>query len=798
MGVTDRIPLRLPLLELYVPLTARQRAPEGEAVARGLRLAGRKPTEAEVAEMGERLGQPVPILELLGKHDGLVVLGDPGAGKSTFLKYLAVSLASGGGAELGLGERVPLLLSLGGYADALTHGDVPLDDYFARHYRERGIDLDLASVLDEALDRGRALVLLDGLDEVKDLATRHTVAARVLDFYTVHRAAGNKFVLTSRIVGYREVALVAEGLSECTLLDFEDAEIEAFVDRWTRALEKAAYGAGAAAEYEAQAQKDGLLRALRNNPGVRELAANPLLLTILAVMKRQGIELPERRVELYEACVKALLEDWQRARSLSGRALPHQDRQTTLKVLAPVALWMQREAPGAGLVREGDLRRFLETLFAGRQAADPEAEAEAFLAVARVSNLLVDRGGRQFGFLHLTFQEYLAAVALTQSAQKSLEPLIAEISAHVGDPAWREVSRLAVAHLGVVKQNDEQAELVIDHLLEHQPGEPGEAEILAGFALLDLGSGGVPKPCRERGVAALLRTLTDSPRVPPVRRAEAGRVLSDLGDPRESATTLDGMEFCWVPPGPFWMGSVQDDPERFDDESTQYELDLPEGYWLARFPVTGAQWRAYVSESGAEVGDRDSLEIAANEPVFWVSWAEAEVFCRWLTERWHRAGLLPAGWAARLPSEEEWEKAARGGLQVPVEVQVDRPGALPLLEPRLKLKPNPEEGRAYPWQGPADSERANYDETHIGRPSAVGAFPAGQSPCGCEELSGNVWEWTRSLAKPGDDTLRVLRGGAFFFGARNVRCSYRFWSLPNFRGGLFGFRVLLSPFFSEP
>lgn len=242
MGVSDRIPLRLPLLEMYVPLKARIELPKGETWARELRLAGRKVSAEEAESMGQRLSEPRPVLDLFRQHDGLVILGDPGAGKTTFLKYLALRLALGEGQELSLGARLPVLLPLSAYANALAERDVPLNRFIARYYRDRGVDLPLGPMLDEALAQGGVLLLLDGLDEVKDLARRHLVVQRVLDFVTFQRQKGNKFILSSRIVGYRQVRPTTEGLAECTLVDFEDEDIVLFVEQWTGALERAARG----------------------------------------------------------------------------------------------------------------------------------------------------------------------------------------------------------------------------------------------------------------------------------------------------------------------------------------------------------------------------------------------------------------------------------------------------------------------------------------------------------------------------------------------------------------------------
>lgn len=390
MGV-DRV-IALPLLAMYVPLKARVGLPPGEAWDRSVRVGGGPLPDEEK----QRLSEPRPVLELLQGHDGLVILGDPGAGKTTFLKYLALRLALGQGEGLGLGRRLPILLPLSAYAEALDKGDVPLADFIGRYYQEQGIELPLTALFEATPKKGKALFLIDGLDEVQSLRQRGLVVDRFITYFAFHRQAGNKFVLTSRIIGYDEVRPANEHLQECTLVDFDEEEIALFIDQWTSALEKAARGGKtASAAAEAKREKGELLAAIERHTGVRRLASNPLLLTILALMKRQGVTLPERRVELYNKYLETLIHNWNLARGLGGRAGRELDYGPTVKVLAALALWMHQNNPGLSLAAQEEVKRRLAAIYQGQGVADAEGQARQLLRDAReYAGLLVERGQR--------------------------------------------------------------------------------------------------------------------------------------------------------------------------------------------------------------------------------------------------------------------------------------------------------------------------------------------------------------------------------------------------------------------
>ena len=233
------------------------------------------------------------------------------------------------------------------------------------------------------------------------------------------------------------------------------------------------------------------------------------------------------------------------------------------------------------------------------------------------------------------------------------------------------------------------------------------------------------------------------------------------------------LELIRIPAGEFFMGSdAAVDTDAADEEMPQHRVNLPE-FYIGKYPVTVAQFSVCPEAFRFGWGiDIDTLFL----PVTQVSWFEARAFCGWLSAM--------TGHAFNLPSEAQWEKAARGS-----------------------------DGRVYPWGGEGPNERlCNFNSRSTTR---VGQYPDGASPYGLLDMAGNVWEWTSSLwgarldkltfgypydATDGredliasDRVLRVLRGGAFDDGAGSVRCAVRERSDPHFQLGDFGFRVMASP-----
>jgi iron(II)-dependent oxidoreductase len=255
----------------------------------------------------------------------------------------------------------------------------------------------------------------------------------------------------------------------------------------------------------------------------------------------------------------------------------------------------------------------------------------------------------------------------------------------------------------------------------------------------------------------------------------------DLTELAARSEERDFDELVHVPAGPFTMGE-----NRGQDASPRHELTLP-AFKMAKYPVTNTQYLRFVGATGQEgVWEVEwHPQKKANCPVTGVSWHDARAYCAWLTRVWQAAGKLTADEIVRLPTEAEWEKAARGSG-----------------------------GCSWPWGDEWAEGHCNSEELGLGDTCPAGMFPAGASPYGCMDMAGQVWEWTSSLwgedfwtpefkypydpedgrenPSAGNDVFRVLRGGSFSNSWTLARCALRNRELPDFRNLSFGFRIVVS------
>jgi formylglycine-generating enzyme required for sulfatase activity len=359
-------------------------------------------------------------------------------------------------------------------------------------------------------------------------------------------------------------------------------------------------------------------------------------------------------------------------------------------------------------------------------------------------------------------------VALALNAQGDARPVVDYLSGVIGEQAWREVALLTVSYLGIIQQLDTVAGEVVETLVEEKPGEPGEAVLLAGEAVLDACPQGVPPRSKSRVIDALIETMQAADVSPELRR-RAGLLLGRLGWRPDDLDT-----FIEVPAGTFLYG----------DEEEEREISYP--YWVAKYPVTNAQYARFIQAGGYQQQDywskegwqqrekegweqpRDWKGDFGNPifPVVGVSRYEAEAYCNWLAKQ-ELTIPIPKGYTIRLPTEEEWERAARGT-----------------------------DGSVYPWGDEFDSVFANTEESDrekrigIGT-TAVCTYPQGESPTGAWDMSGNVFEWTNSWLDQ-ERKYRVVRGGSWIYDLRYARCAYRYWYFPDSRNHKIGFRVVVS------
>ncbi|MFH8934976.1 HEAT repeat domain-containing protein [Streptomyces griseosporeus] len=456
------------LREVFVPPLLRADPPPPELppeLRKRLLLSGDLPADEELPpgvrrEALERLRQayldrpPVPLLDVVTdpKCGRLVLLGDPGAGKSTLGRYLALGLTSGTPpAELArLAGWLPVVVELRKYAEPRWR-ERTFEDFLDHLHRMESMSVP-SEVLRRCLTDGRVLVVFDGLDEIFDPAVRDEVSRRIAGF--AGRYGGARIIVTSRVIGYRGAVLDGAGFGHHMIQDLTREQIGEFARRW--------YGTvcgGDPAECERLSGR--ITAAVAHSRPVRELAGNPLLLTILAIIGRRQ-ELPRDRQGVYDHAVRVLTARWdQEAKLLKPTAetevLRHLDDEDRRELLRLLARRMQDGEGGIagnrihGTELEEVFKEYLREIW-GLPLPEATVAAREMKRQFEERNFILSRfGGEVYGFVHRAFLEYLAAIDIAQryaAREWTEDELIDQVFVRrAEDPNWHEVLLLLVGLL---------------------------------------------------------------------------------------------------------------------------------------------------------------------------------------------------------------------------------------------------------------------------------------------------------------------------------------------------------------
>ncbi|WNZ48745.1 TIR domain-containing protein [Leptolyngbya boryana CZ1] len=373
------------------------------------------------SSLGQVWQERIPGVEAVQQHDKLLILGKPGAGKTTFLKWLALQCKEG---EL-YRHRVPMFVTLKEFAE--TSGQPTLLEFLARQLENCGIEAALDTV-ECLLQSGRGFVFLDGLDEV-----RVEDSDRILD--TIRRTSeqfdGNQFVMTCRIAA-KEYTFTA--FTEVEVADFNKEQIADFTNKWFLPNDPT--------------KAEEFPKELKKHPSLQELATNPLLLTLLCLVFEEQVGFPANRSELYKEGVDVLLKKWDVKRNIKREQVYKQlSLQRKEDLLSQVAFttFVRSEYFFKQKFVEEEIRDYIRNL--PNASDDPEAlqlDSEAVLkSIEAQHGLLVERARGIYSFSHLTFQEYFTA---RQFKEKS-EGNFADLVCHMTEKRWREIFILTVGML---------------------------------------------------------------------------------------------------------------------------------------------------------------------------------------------------------------------------------------------------------------------------------------------------------------------------------------------------------------
>lgn len=411
--------VRLTLDSIYVPLTFRMDSTT---------------TNKSIQE------QPVvfDIFKAIETFNRIVILGDPGSGKSTALKHLAYMLCRNRPTNNQYDKYVPVYIKASEFAKASYDSGKNISDYIIDGYNQK-----YAKLFSDSLDNDSLVLLLDGLDEISVTNQRHYVVEQLNSF--VAQYPDIKTIVSSRIVGYNETRL-GGSFFHFEVNKFDQHQIFVFIENWYRSISACSDNDSESAANHAKE----LFSSIRKNNSVYQLASNPLLLTIIALIYYQGSSLPEKRAALYDIATSTFLDNWVKLRVQQKKY--NVDREILIEILAPLAFYIHNNFT-TGLIPEKDLRIRLsveyQKIYPHLNQKELKDEINSIVDFLREeAGFLFEKGRDEngsplFGFVHQTFQEYFAAIELQTRWKEGA--LVDDMKTYVYNSNWLEVIKLSAS-----------------------------------------------------------------------------------------------------------------------------------------------------------------------------------------------------------------------------------------------------------------------------------------------------------------------------------------------------------------
>jgi hypothetical protein len=378
-----------------------------------------------------------------------IILGDPGSGKSTLARYVMLALIdpllTGDKIQTALEGYLPLLIELRTFAGLCAENkcETPLE--FLEHLgKTEGWGLTQTSLHNHLKNDGRALVIFDGLDEIFEPKMRETITNQIVGFTNAYPKA--RVIVTSRILGYRRKILSDAGFTHFTLQDLDEKQVESFITKW--------YDLAMSDRLdEAQERSERILKSFKDSASIRQLAGNPMLLTIMAIIGKHQ-ELPRERWKLYEHAASVLIQHWDVNKHLKDEKLDadfigEDDKKELLRRLAYRMQSGDGGLAGNYIHREGlqeEFENYLKERYS-QTTAQAKVIAKAMIQQFRERNFILSLyGANLYGFVHRAFLEFFCASAFVWKFEKTKELTVEQLKdvygKHWEDQSWHEVLRL--------------------------------------------------------------------------------------------------------------------------------------------------------------------------------------------------------------------------------------------------------------------------------------------------------------------------------------------------------------------